>query len=1262
MGMESDILEIEGIMSNRFSFTYKFSVGDSQRFIDFTSQVDSQKTTITHSLCTNNFTSSVDEASFTLPETPLFVNGLATPKKQLIDALLGNEDVMVIIESTKEVVFRGYADRSSINLTSYPLPPNLKVKVQDISVLHLDDKVNKNLVYEKKTIKTIVRSLLEEAGYNATHASLSDEDTHVMPEEDNEILEAFAIDSEESKTYREYIDTLLFEAGGYVLDFGSDGRIKLVHLAWDAKTPIMKVIDNPMNSNGISMKSKYLKEDGVKVIWSSLKWSGQGQRIWQSDISRDWDENQLLGETVESHQYWPEDGDLNPSYMEYDAKLLDKGYLWKQNRRENSELDIIMAKDVYARMDSTYADGTPAKENAWAYIDPKTWKFAEDDKTAFEHYGLETDPQIWPKKAWYLIYNSTDKPLNLMFFTLYGDVLYRDHLNTVSIKDAKNPKEYESTYIYNEKHATRFAKFWWQFLRTSRYEYSWSEPTKDVGLNDVVAIGMKGMGNKQKAIIVSSTTKYINGNVAITDYNAVAVSEFMDINVESSTKVPGTTTEPSLTWFIATLSRYTIECFSNRTPRDRTPIRFRVQINNLATIPRLTVAGKVVEMQRDSDGSWIYDIDANLDGYDTCKLTLVVGNRTSEYIISKLVKNDSIPPDIVVPEGWKEVLQFAYGSADGILLTGYVEDKDAIVTDSEGELADVGWTDAVDGECPLRPVNDYFIWQRQGVYDPESKESPSDWTLSLYDTPYYRFDFTLSQSTYSFDTRADESEVNEIHIKPNIVAFEASALVVSATFKDGIDENGSPKIQTKQLQFDKINQEYLLTVPIKTAPIDSIIINAKLGVLSWQAILLPEDITEYGHYYGIVEIDTKTEDDKEVDDLGSIKDNPVFSNPLPTYRDGRPKDYFTSKNTGITYEYQADGKWETCDDASRLIEGLKGLIDENIDLNQISDANTVAFFRQIVAQKIYAEQIKVMEGFFDRIEVSGDSRLLGQLENDAITTFPASTQDIKAKADFVQLSILSLEPLEVMRVGTPQKKYYAWGLKKADLGKAFDRGGIFGDKDYARTRFEGTVRLDGETYTATNTDPFIVSWHPDASQPTLSIEGGGIPKKTAYVWGAEDNYSNYIWNNAYIIFRPSTDEIPSVGKLESIDVRAWDTTGGFYTQKILPRASGGQVGEDQERFLKGYFEELFATSFHGSVEGNIKGDVTGNLTGNVTGDVKGNVNGNVTGNVTGDTKGLHTGDVKGNVSGNVTGNVTGDVTGNVNAEGTKYFVWGAVFN
>lgn len=567
-------------MGDRFDILYRFSTDGGSTWVDLTPQVDSQQTVLTHNLCTNNFTSAKDEATFVMPETPLFEpDGVTpTPKKKLIDALLGNSDILIHINApfpTQKVVwddnavvwngmhvcwsdsgrrFTGYADRSAIDIRSFPLPPKLTIKVQDVSVLHLDDKVDMHICWESYTVKTIVRNLLTLAGYDASHVSLSEADTTVMSATDNITL-PFVVDKDKAKTYRQYIDLLLFEAGGYVIDFTEDGHVELVHLAWDGTTPAVRTIDNPMNAEGVQMRGAWFKEDGAKVTWSSLMWSAQEQ-LWMSDIDQSIESGILVGDTVKPNRYWPDGGELNPQYFEYDAKLLDSAYRTRESRRQNEDLTIIMAKNINIRQDSMQGT-TPF--TSWDMVDPTVWPAGDNWK---DKYGIPSNPALWATKAWVLLHNNTAEDINLTFFTIYGDVLYRYKLNTMETQGAKNPKEYESTYIYDEAQAERFVQFYWHFLQTSRYQFTWSEPCKWNELNEVVAVGIKGNGSTQKALIASKKSKWINGKTEVLTYTAIGVDTYTPATLVPTVIVPSTAKQtpirPSLTATFASTPSYTL--------------------------------------------------------------------------------------------------------------------------------------------------------------------------------------------------------------------------------------------------------------------------------------------------------------------------------------------------------------------------------------------------------------------------------------------------------------------------------------------------------------------------------------------------------------------------------------------------------------------------------------------------------------------------------------------------------------------------------
>lgn len=558
-------------MAERFDILYRFSTDNGATWTDVSEQVNSLQTNIAQNLCTNTFLSAKDEATFVLPETPLFKpDGVTpTPKKLLIDAILGNDQVLVHINERKpaskvlwddndvlwngnHVVwswssrrFTGYVDKSSVSLRSYPLPPNLTVRLQDVSVLHLDDKVDTDICWETDeeavpavvyTVKRIVRELLGLAGYDNTDPSLSDADTTVMSSTDNVVIPAFVIDRDKAKTYRQYIDTLLFEAGGYVINFNEYGIPVLVHLQWDGSAAAQRVADNPMNANGVTMRSAYLVNDGAKVKWSTLQWA-QNERIWQSNINQKYEDGILVGDIVHDMGYWPPDGDVSPIFFQYDAKLLDIPYLHRDTRWANEDLSIIMAKNTRLGVD-TLKGTTPFPIEDWDKHDPNSWPVGD---TWHDKYGLDSNPQYWPTKMWILLQNKTGEDLNVSLAYIYGDVLYRSRINTMQTDGSKNPKEYVSEYIYDKDQAERFLQFYWHFLQTSRYQFSWSEPNVHDSLNDIVEVGIKGNSSMQKSLVVGKSSQWLNASTEIITYTSVGIDTYVPSQLIPTIIAPSST-------------------------------------------------------------------------------------------------------------------------------------------------------------------------------------------------------------------------------------------------------------------------------------------------------------------------------------------------------------------------------------------------------------------------------------------------------------------------------------------------------------------------------------------------------------------------------------------------------------------------------------------------------------------------------------------------------------------------------------------------
>lgn len=528
--------------SGRYSLLYRYSTDGMNTWKDFTDIVDSSQTKVVQQLCSTQCKSIVDKASVVIPaqDSPL--------KRDLIKAILEGYGIYVQIFDLKPSpmlwddeammwkdrammwssslpVFTGVIDRKeSTTIKSFPFTPSVSLSLKDLSSLRLDEKVGSYVYLEDKpedrlTITKAVRYLLSLAGYEWTSDAIEESEERTLP--------CFVVDKDNAKTYREYIDTLLFEACGYVLDFDRYGRARIVRLPWDDRdSSHARTIDNPLVADGVSTKVDSFENDGTKLTWATLAESSPDQLVYQDSIQRsvDKDTGLLLGVDVPNGGYWPEDGDVQATYQQFSADFLDKPYLIKDSRKRNEDLSIIAVRDVYAYIQATFPNG--AKFDSWEY-------------PVLPSLGMESNPTIWPTKAWYLLRNNSGEKVNLQMFTLRGRVMYRAKVNEETVPlSSKKPKEYTSTYIYTQAHAKRFAQFWWHYLNTTRYVTTYTEMDRG-SLGETVRINHKGVEYGQDSMVISIETKWLNHGTKRVTSTAIGVSAYNEYPSLSTSMVPG---------------------------------------------------------------------------------------------------------------------------------------------------------------------------------------------------------------------------------------------------------------------------------------------------------------------------------------------------------------------------------------------------------------------------------------------------------------------------------------------------------------------------------------------------------------------------------------------------------------------------------------------------------------------------------------------------------------------------------------------------
>lgn len=600
-----------------------------------------------------------------------------------------------------------------------------------------------------------------------------------------------------------------------------------------------------------------------------------------------------------------------------------------------------------------------------------------------------------------------------------ADVLLFKYATAFTPTENWNKEESECDYIYSNEMAQRYANALMyqkksQAVYIDFYADTTSQYPNGYPINSVISL--QGTDEVNPLFLITTKTDKLDPFGGYT-YRAIPYDrgnvQLSSNYVESKEGLPQYDGK-----FTAYVSRDVIVCHSNHTPKDTTPVQVVVNIKDRTVVPVLTVNGNEVAIQReqvpviteggteyaDTD-NWIYEIEANLFGYDTCQLKVAVGDESWSTTLSKSADVESVAPDIIVPEGYTLVTQFCYGTEHNPD-PRWVEDASYTLEDASFLVSDIYWVDAVDGECPLRPRVGMYIWMRQGVYDPNEETEPSTWTISLYDTPLLKYEFTVSHNSYIKDDRLAVGYTNTIYIYPDIMGYDISSLHVTASNVAG------------NLPYDSENMRFVLTFPKSGAPTDGVTITATLGTKQWSVVLACDNLTEYGHDYSAD---------------GTMYASAPTS-PPPVYEVGRPTDTYLATN-GVTYEYK--GSWVECNDASKLIANLKRLIDNpNVDLKTLSDPNTTSFFKRIIADELYVATLNAIDALFTNIHVTGTSQFDGQIVNDAMTTFPAHSGTISLNLKTTNTYVKNKSTGLTSSYASPQ-------IKISDLENAFPTYGTY---------------------------------------------------------------------------------------------------------------------------------------------------------------------------------------------------------------------------
>ena len=492
----------------RFSISYELKLDDGN-WVDISPIVDSRKTSIVRNICTTEFKSAVDTASFTIQPAPEFYALRSTIIDMLMNAVNDMDShVYVKISQNDNNLFLGVIDVGDLSITTLRIPQSLTINCEDLSTLYLDTVPVNFLVYENLKVSQIVKNLIEDAGYVAGSVSLQTDD--------DVVIRAFVADADEKDTYRDYIDSLLFEMGGYVLDCDNDGVMNVVRIPLGETTEnSSRLVDNYMSSSGIVSATAQREDDGIQLKWSTIKETDPTapQTVYVDDIDREIDDNNhLIGEIIEPNDYWPADGAETQAYLEYEAKFLDREYQSGQKKNENKDLSLILVKNASISLTVWDENGEQIEaDDAFNYPLP---------------FDEQTNPTFYPTKAWLLLQNKMTTDANLTSVSVQGDCVYRDKINTLLMPEASaNPEEYDSIYIYTLERAKHFANFYHDVKRYARTTHTWSE-LGNTELGSLVKIAHKTTEIGQVAYIVQVTTTFLNKDTVKSSCVAISIGAY----------------------------------------------------------------------------------------------------------------------------------------------------------------------------------------------------------------------------------------------------------------------------------------------------------------------------------------------------------------------------------------------------------------------------------------------------------------------------------------------------------------------------------------------------------------------------------------------------------------------------------------------------------------------------------------------------------------------------------------------------------------
>jgi hypothetical protein len=416
--------------------------------------------------------------------------------------------------------FYGKVDLGSLSQTNKKIPGYISLECEDNTYL-LDEEMDTSFEYPDNDdltdegwavfdpdnpAESIIHLRLFDAGYTLTDIDEDASDTI------STVIKRIVYDSDDGRTYRDLLDTLLMECGA-VLDTTDEGKIYIKNLK---QTTVVadRVVEKFLNSDGIKTKGGDWQNDGYEITWSSLAVK-TGATVYNASLSDERDDyGDLIGEEIASGAYWPESGNEEDVYQEFEATFLDSEYYTGTTALQNDDLSLISVKNGQ-------------------------FNVIKDSDIIIAN----NPPDIYPLKGRILFYNkNTVDSAYLKALDFEGDALYRYKLNKDTFPTtATNPKEYTTEFVYSYALAEELANYLHKFNTYGDLSHTWAEDNITTPMFQIVQLSPVNTAISTLAMVVSTKKTYPAPNVVRRTNTAIGVTAFNSEPTKRRSKLKGAT-------------------------------------------------------------------------------------------------------------------------------------------------------------------------------------------------------------------------------------------------------------------------------------------------------------------------------------------------------------------------------------------------------------------------------------------------------------------------------------------------------------------------------------------------------------------------------------------------------------------------------------------------------------------------------------------------------------------------------------------------